>query len=192
LKAVKIAKGFESMLVPLSSVQQHPDNPNNGDVDALIESIQINGFNTVITVDRATGYIIAGNHRWQAMHALGATHIPVVFTDMDASGALRYMVADNRTGQLAVMDNHALIDLLGKLRDSDLGLAGTGFDEESMLRLMEQMAAEENAPMGDGGGLGVAPSGIFQVVIEFESPDERDECFANMAERYDNVRSVSL
>lgn len=180
------------MLVPLGSVQQHPDNPNNGDLDALIESIQINGFNTVITVDRATGYIVAGNHRWQAMHALGATHIPVVFTDMDRSGAIRYMVADNQTGKLAVMDNNALVDLLRQLQDTDLGLAGSGFDEASMHRLLEQMAMEDNIPMGDGGGLGVAPSGIYQVVLEFESADERDEAFVNMSERYDNVRSVSL
>jgi len=101
----------------MDQVHQHLQNANNADLDALVESIQINGFVTAITADAKTGNIIAGNHRYQALHALGATEIPVLWVDhWDEAGAIRYMVADNQTSRLAVMDNAALAELLNSAK----------------------------------------------------------------------------
>lgn len=184
MKTVRFAEGVRPLLVPIDRVHQHQDNPNNGDLDALIESIQINGFVTAVTADAKTGNIIAGNHRYQALHALGATEIPVIWVDhMDASGAVRYMVADNRTGKLAILDDTALAALLTNLSDTDLGLAGTGYDDASYQRLLLDMMAEPEIP--DGGGFGAAPSGLYQVIVDFEDDrDGRDFLFAEMAERF--------
>jgi ParB-like chromosome segregation protein Spo0J len=185
MKAVRFAEGVRPLLVPIDTVHQHAQNPNNADLDALIESIQVNGFVTAITADAKTGNIIAGNHRFQALHALGAKEIPVIWVDhMDESGAVRYMVADNRTGKLAILDETALAGLLTNLSDTDLGLAGTGYDEASYQRLLLDMMAEPDIPDGDGFG-GAAPSGIYQVIIDFEDDrDGRDFLFAEMAERF--------
>jgi len=185
MKTVRFAEGVRPLLVPIDKVQQHADNPNNGDLDALIESIQVNGFVTAITADARTGNIIAGNHRYQALHALGATEIPVIWVDhMDESGAVRYMVADNRTGKLAILDDTALAALLTNLSDTDLGLAGTGYDEASYQRLLLDMMADPDIPQDGGFGM-AAPSGIFQVIIDFEDDrDGRDFLFAEMAERF--------
>jgi ParB-like chromosome segregation protein Spo0J len=185
MKAVRFAEGVRPLLVPIDKVQQHAQNPNNGDLDALIESIQINGFVTAVTADAKTGNIIAGNHRYQALHALGATEIPVIWVDhMDHSGAVRYMVADNRTGKLAILDDTALAALLTDLSDTDLGLAGTGYDDAAYQRLLLEMMADPDIP--NGGGFGdAAPSGLYQVIVDFEDDrDSRDMLFAELAERF--------
>ena len=179
------------LLVPIDTVHQHQQNPNNGDLDALIESIQVNGFVTAITADARTGNIIAGNHRFQALHALGATEIPVIWVDhMDSSGAVRYMVADNRTGKLAVLDETALAALLTDLSDTDMGLAGTGYDDASYQRLLLDMMADPDIPQ-DGGFGQAAPSGIFQVVVDFEDKDERDFLFGEMLDRFPHTARKS-
>jgi len=38
----------------------------------------------------------------------------------------------------------------------------------------------------------VAPSGIYQVVIDFDNQDERDLLFADLAGQYSGVRTVNL
>lgn len=194
MKAVRFAAGVQALLVPIDSVHQHASNPNNADLDALIESIQVNGFVTAVTADAKTGNIIAGNHRYQALHALGATEIPVIWVDhMDATGAVRYMVADNRTGKLAVIDESALAALLTDLNDTDLALAGTGYDPDSYDRLLYAIAQEPEIPTEPGFGTGHAPLGLFQVVVDFEDENARDDLFAELADRYeDKARIVNL
>jgi hypothetical protein len=177
--------------VPIESVHQHQSNPNNGDLDALIESIQVNGFVTAVTADAKTGNIIAGNHRYQALHALGAKEIPVIWVDhMDETGAVRYMVADNRTGKLAILDDTAVAALLTGLNETDLGLAGTGYDESAYQRLLLEMNSDPEIP---GGGFGdAAPSGLYQVIVDFEEDrDSRDTLFAELAERFPEQARVA-
>lgn len=120
------------LLIPLEQVSQHPENPNNGDLDAIMESIQVNGFTVPIVAQASTQFIIAGNHRYQAAIALGATEIPVVWVDMTDEQALRYMIADNRTARLGQDDLSILDNLLGRLEVTDIGLHGTGFNEDDL------------------------------------------------------------
>ncbi|QGJ92775.1 ParB-like nuclease domain protein [Arthrobacter phage Pureglobe5] len=193
MRAVNFVEDVRDKLVPIGQVKQHPDNPNNGDVEKLIESIQVNGFYTTITADRQTGYILAGNHRYQALHALGATHIPVVWVDKDRHGTLRILVGDNATGKLAEVDKSGQAQILRELMESNVGIAGTGFDVDSYQRLLEQLLMDQQQiPTPEGFGAGTAPSGIYQVVIDFDNPDERDELFADLAERFEGVRTVNL
>lgn len=136
-------------LVPLlrdiDTVRQHPDNPNNGDIDSIAESIEVNGYIAPVIVQRSTGYIVAGNHRYAAALSLGATEIPVIEVELSAEGARRYMLADNRTAQKAEMDNAALIALLRDMQTTDHGLVGTGYDEADMAYLLS---------LADQGGFG--------------------------------------
>lgn len=193
MRAVRFAKGVQPLLCPITEVRQHAQNPNNGDLEALIESIQVNGFVTAITADIRTGNIIAGNHRYQALHALGATEIPVIWVDhMDEPGAVRYMIADNRTGKLAVIDESAVAALLTDLNNTDMGLAGTGYDDASYQNLLLQLAQDPEIPQ-DGGFGEPAPSGIYQVVVDFEDENQRDDLFAELIERFpETARLVNL
>lgn len=122
---------LEPLLIDIDTVTQHPENYNNGDVEALAESIEVNGMYRPIYVQKDTGHIIAGNHTWMACKGLGATRIPAVVLDVDDTTALRIMLADNRIASLAVPDNSQLIELLDRLTETD-SLLGTGYQAQDL------------------------------------------------------------
>lgn len=196
MRAVRFAKSLTPLLVPIDQVRQHPDNPNNGDDENLMESIQINGFVTAVTADARTGYIVAGNTRYRTLLALGATQIPVIWEDgWDEMGAKRYLVGDNASARKAVMDDGALAELLNELRASEQGLLGSSFtDAEHDHLLLDLANAVGEVP--DVSGFGANQHGAmgeFQVVLDFQdNEDERDAVFAELSERYENVRTVNL
>ena len=134
---------LEPLLRDIDSCEQHPDNYNNGDVDAIAESIEINGMYRPIYVQESTGYIIAGNHTWLAAKQLGATRIPVVALDCDNTTATRIMLADNRIASLAVPDNALLLTLLDNLKAND-SLLGTGYNDTDLtvLHHLAEIAVE--------------------------------------------------
>lgn len=193
MRAVRFSKGLESLLVPIDQVRQHPENPNNGDDESVLESVQVNGFYTAITADPKTGYIVAGNTRYRVLCALGATQIPVIWEEKDVDGQRRILIGDNKLGKLAVIDDAAQIEMLKRLQETELGLAGSGFTEESFAKYLNDIELINSMPIGDGFGAGgPAPLGIHQVVLEFDTEDDRDMAFAELVERYDNVRTVNL
>jgi hypothetical protein len=198
VRAIRWAEGLEPLLRPIDTVKQHPENPNNGDVDAVIESIQVNGFNGVITVDSRTGTIVAGHTKWAALHALGSPVAPFIFQDWDNDeGVYRFLIGDNETGKLARMDQVLEARILKLLNETERGLIGTGVTQDKYMdKLIAAANLKVDVPQGGGfGASSVAPSGIFQVVVSFRDEDERDELFADLAERPElekKVRSVNL
>lgn len=136
------------MLVPIEDVRQHPQNPNNGDLDSVVESILGNGFYNPVIVQRSTGHIVAGNTRYAALLSLGETRIPVVYADIDDERATRILIADNRTAELAVRDNRDLERLLRSLDQSESGLAGTGYTSDDYLELRRLNHISDNAGFG--------------------------------------------
>ena len=197
MKAVRFAKSLEPLLVPIDQVKQHPDNPNNGDDENLMESIQINGFVTACTADANTGYLVAGNTRYRTLLALGATQIPIIWEDSwDENGAKRYLIGDNASSRRAVMDQGQLLALLGQLQETEQGLLGSSVTDSDYEKMLLEFATNLETPLLDGPGFGApknGPLGKFQIVLDFdEEEDERDAIFAELAERYENVRVVNL
>jgi len=134
---VRYHDDLQPLLQPIDTVTPHPENPNNGDVDAIIESITVNGMYRPIYAQQATGHIVAGNHTWHACKELGADQIPVVYLNIDHTQALHILLADNRVAALAQPDNALLLDLLQRLDSLD----GTGYkpyDIEVLTALTEQ------------------------------------------------------
>lgn len=196
MTAVRFAKSLTPLLVPISQVKQHPDNPNNGDDENLKESIQINGFVTACTADANTGYLVAGNTRYRTLLALGATQIPIIWEDSwTEEGAVRYLIGDNASSRRAVMDQAQLLSLLGALQETEQGLLGTSVTD-SDYELMLLKFAENLDPLPDVTGFGApknGPLGVFSIALDFEENEsERDAVFAELAERYENVRVVNL
>jgi ParB-like chromosome segregation protein Spo0J len=114
-------------------LRPHPDNPRNGDIDSIAESLTLNGqFKPIVTT--TNGVILAGNHTYHAALQIGWKHIQCVVLDLDpySNEAKRIMLADNRTSDRARYDDGILIDLLESLEDSDRALQGTGFDESDL------------------------------------------------------------
>lgn len=145
---------LEIVEILVDEVSQHPDNANNGDLEALKESIEANGFFSPIIVQASTGYIIAGNHRWQVANEIGMVSIPAIVLDVDDMQAKRMMLADNRITRLGRDDPALLTELLSDLSESDLGLLGTGFshnDLQTMLDMADKPLEFDEEPENEGG-----------------------------------------
>lgn len=138
-------------LVPIDSIRQHPRNVNSGDVDAIADSIMANGFFNPVIVQRSTGYIIAGNHRYAALLSLEETQVPVVSVDVDDERALRMMLVDNRTSELSKRDDRALAEMLSELSEATEGLAGTAYEDENLTELLRSLRATDHIPLGGYG-----------------------------------------
>lgn len=135
---VRFHTDLDALLMPIDDVLQHPDNPNNGDVEALTESIEVNGMYRPIYVQKSTRYILAGNHTWEACKTLGADQIPVIVVDCDDNTAKRILLADNKIAALAQPDNGLLLNLLEDLAVND-SLLGTGYRPYDM-EVLKQLA----------------------------------------------------
>lgn len=119
-------------VTPVSKLHNHPSNPRRGDLEAIEASIAANGFWGAVVAQRSTGYVLAGNHRLRAAVAHGIKKLPTVWVDVDDSRAQRILLADNRTADLAVNDQAALLALLEELSITDDVLAGTGYDLDQL------------------------------------------------------------
>lgn len=126
-------------IVPIDAVVTWENSPNRGNVDAIEESIDANGFFGACYVQRSSGRIVAGNHRHQAAMARGMETIPVIWLDIDDDRAFRIFLADNKTRDNAAYDNKVLAEMLGALKAKKDGLKGTGFDETELAILVSDL-----------------------------------------------------
>lgn len=124
--------------VKIEFLKTHPRNPRRGDVDAIAESLLINGQIGAIVVQQSTNFVIGGNHTLQAAQQLGWEEIDVIWRDVDDDQALRELLVLNRASDLATYDNDTLLALLQSLDD----LVGTGYDEETMNALLVEDVPE--------------------------------------------------
>lgn len=145
MTGIRYHEELRPYLVPIDKIEQHPRNPNNGDVDAIAELILANGFYGVITAQKSTGYILAGNHRYAALLSLGATEVPVAFVDVDDERALRILIGDNRSAEMAVRNGEELEQLLRELEQFDEGLTGTGYTDDAFDELVRMNNIAEHA-----------------------------------------------
>jgi len=140
----------------LGSLVRAPRNPKEHDVGLLRASLGRFGFVTPILLDDATGRIVAGHGRLDALQQLKATGgsppervrvedgrwlVPVIRGVAFASPveAESYLVADNQTTILGGWDEARLADLLADLA-AQQALAGTGFDAADVDALLRDVA----------------------------------------------------
>ncbi len=135
-----IVSTFE--LVPVESLINHPENPRRGDVEAVMASIQANGFYGALVVQRSSRHVLVGNHRLRAARRLEMPEVPVAWVDVDDDRARRILIADNRSSDLASWDDEALIALLQSMGD----LEGTLFDDDDLARLSAALAGPADFP----------------------------------------------
>jgi ParB-like chromosome segregation protein Spo0J len=157
---VRFYDDLTPLMVDIDSVQQHPENYNNGDTDAIIESILVNGMYRPIQVQKSTNYVIMGNHTWAACKELGAKSIPVIWMDDDDVAALRKLVADNAIANLARPDTAALLELLDRIYEDSDNTYGTGLDENDVARMREQQERIERETLDNLTGIASGASRI--------------------------------
>ncbi|HEU4753014.1 MAG TPA: ParB N-terminal domain-containing protein, partial [Armatimonadota bacterium] len=120
-----IAEALADLAVPIEDLKHHPENPKQGDVDAIVASLERFGQIRPIVVQKSTMFVCAGNHTLKAARALGWTEIAAALIDLSDEDALAYVLADNRTADLGGYDDVALAAALDRLMEMG-ALDGTG------------------------------------------------------------------
>jgi hypothetical protein len=157
---------------PMGQLAEYPGNPRRGDVEAISESLDANGFYGAIVVDRETNQILAGNHRYKAALVSEAPSIPVFLVKTDSPDhARRINLGDNAYGAKGSTDEEALLASLKELAD----LAGSGYTDREMSDL-EMLMSVPQAGAGSGGGSGGDPDDeLFWPEIKLKvTPDTMD------------------
>lgn len=131
---------FNSELVEIDELKPHPRNYRthpDDQVEHLEHSIKEHGFyrNVVISSD---GVILAGHGVVEAAKKIGMERIPTVRLKIksDDPQALKVVVGDNDIARLASVNDRALTEMLKEVKDLDLGLIGTGYDERMLASLV--------------------------------------------------------
>ncbi|WP_329317908.1 ParB N-terminal domain-containing protein [Streptomyces sp. NBC_01262] len=146
------------LAVPIGDLTPYYRNPRNGDLPSIAESLTVNGQYRAIVVNKGThtgrhNEILAGNHTYAAAQQLGWEQIAVTWVDVDDDAAARIVIVDNRTNDLAGYDSVLLAEILSEIPD----LAGTGYDRESVDRLLDDTSLPETLELtSDGAGTGAA------------------------------------
>jgi ParB-like chromosome segregation protein Spo0J len=111
-------------VVPIGDLKPHPDNPNEGDVESIAESLEENAMYKPVVVNIRNGYMVAGHHTWLAARSLGWDKIPVVEIDVDEERHMKILLADNATSDRRRYNDDLRAKILANLKS----VKGTGID----------------------------------------------------------------
>ena len=138
---------LEALAVPLDELTPYKRNPRQGDVGAIVTSLERNGQYRPIVARKGTGEILAGNHTFWAAKQLGWERIAVTWVECTDEQARRIVLADNRTNDLASYDEPVLVDLLRAIVDEEGedGLLGTGFDGDDLDAMLDELDDDGDA-----------------------------------------------
>lgn len=145
-------------VVAIAALRPHPRNYRRhpeSQVAHIAESIRRHGFYRNVVVAR-DGTILAGHGVVEAARRAGLVEVPVYRLDVapESPVALKVLTGDNELGRLAEADERALAEILKDvLRDDEVGLLGTGFDDATLGALVGKGGREVEAP-GDFPDLG--------------------------------------
>lgn len=137
----------------IDSLSEHPDNPRDGDEEAIEASIDAHGFYGAVMAQKSTRFIVAGNHRHRELKRRGSAVIPVMWLDVDDDEAVRILLNDNQSNDNAGYRDEILLGLLERMQATDVGLIGTGYGDGDLAKLLEQMKPEpieDPAPLDEG------------------------------------------
>lgn len=175
---------------PLSEIQPHPRNARQADIGAIHQSIDYNGFYGALVVQKSTKRILAGNHRYITASQKGAATIPVIWVDVDDAAALRILTVDNRSNDLADYDRNALAELLEsiKIDDKEIGLLGTGWDEEAYQALLNDLSGINPAEDQQAGQDTISDK--FEVLVTCSNESQQAEVLELMQEKGYDCRAL--
>jgi hypothetical protein len=132
--------------VPVGILNLHPDNPREGNVGLITQSIETIGFYGAVVAQKSTSFILAGNHRYRSALENEATTMPVIWVDVPDDIALRILLVDNKAADDASNNEPALADLLRGLMETTGTLDGTGYSPEELDDLISGLNAADNQP----------------------------------------------
>jgi ParB-like chromosome segregation protein Spo0J len=150
-------------------------NPKTHDLDAIERSFVEFGFVAPAVVDDATGKLVAGHGRVEALRRLQGRGEPapkgifvegkvwkvpiVVGVNLTPEQARAYIVADNRISEIGGWDYSALSSVLGSVEASTIPLGAVGFSADDLRSINAELEVRDLQKQ-NGAGAG-APDASF-------------------------------
>ncbi len=194
-KAVKWkgAGKLADLLVPVTSITTHPDNPRKGNLDIIAESLTAHGQLKPIVLNDAPWrvetsgqpVIVAGNHTYlAAVERLGWEMIAAVSDPMEPTRERQFLLIDNRSSDAAEYEQEKLAKLLKDLHDSG-ALEGSGYTPDDVDDIIAEIdAIARTAPEPFQGRYAESPEELEarkkarrsgEALVEFRLLYSRDE-----------------
>ena len=168
----------------LSEIQEADRNVKDHDIGSIHESMNRFGFTSPLLLNEATGKLVAGHGRIEALKQKkhfkegvpanikvddesGEWLVPVIrgVSFKNEEEAQAYLLADNRLVELGGWNTNALIEELEKLAEES-SLEGTGFDDADIQAMYEDL--EKQVGEGSDKGLPVGkPS--YEIIFDDET-----------------------
>lgn len=177
----EVWRGTEALrpfLVDVDTLSTHPNNPRRGNLHAIAASLD--AFGQVHPIVVKDGIIVAGNHRYMAaVQLLGWNRIAAVdATHLTEEELERFLIGDNRTGDLGGYDDELLSDILKRL-SNEARLYGTGYDVDEVDDYLASLNKMEEAERQD-------TDASYR-----ESPQEKEDR-SDLMRHAENLRDVTL
>ena len=174
----------EIIFTKLSEIQEADRNVKDHDIGSIHESMNRFGFTSPLLLNEATGKLVAGHGRIEALKQKkqfkegvpanikvddesGEWLVPVIrgVSFKNEEEAQAYLLADNRLVELGGWNTNALIEELEKLAEES-SLEGTGFDDADIQAMYEDL--EKQVGEGSDKGLPVGkPS--YEIIFDDET-----------------------
>jgi len=114
-------------LIDIKSLKYHPKNPNKHSkeqIERLSKNISVLGMRHPIIISKLSGYIVAGNGRFEALIKLKVKEAPVDYQDFtDEAEEYAFMLSDNTLQMEFAEIDRALVN-------NEIGNFGPDFDME--------------------------------------------------------------
>jgi len=129
---------LDKIIPYVNNPKKHPEEQ----VKKIASSIREFGFKVPILVDKDYN-IIAGHGRYLAAKMLGLKEVPVIVADDLTPAQVRaFRIADNKVAE-SDWDLEALAAELAQLKEIDYDLKLTGFDDEEIQSLIDDLAIDD-------------------------------------------------
>ena len=104
--------------ININQIKPYWNNPRNNSeaVASIKNSIQRYGYNSPIAIDK-NNVIIAGHTRFMALNEMGKEEVEIIRLDLDEQKAKEYRIVDNKSNELSLWDNEALLKELKEIAD---------------------------------------------------------------------------
>ena len=157
---------LEVQYIDLEEIIEADNNPKDHDLGVIYQSINRFGFTNPIMLNEATGKLLAGHGRLQALKLIKDANDPIPDRIVEEDGrwmvpvikginidnpaeAQAYLLADNRLTELGGWKNIDLIESLNEIMEKTGDLDGTGYDLEDIDTILRDL---ERDSFGDAAG----------------------------------------
>lgn len=140
----KINPSIAHLAEPIGSLSHYGKNPRKHDLNAIADSLSVNGQYRPIVVWRNDepekhGRVLAGNGTLKAARdRLAWTHIAATWVEATDQQAAKIVAADNRISDLAGYDDNLLAQVL-----QEAGVEGTGYTQDDLDQMLESLQPEQ-------------------------------------------------